>query len=70
MKTLPKSLSRLVALERLDIGNNDFSELPDVIGTLGSLLELWCDMNKITAIPGVSESDSQMISHLIYISNQ
>ncbi len=27
LKTLPKSMSRLTCLERLDIGNNDFSEL-------------------------------------------
>lgn len=27
MMTLPKSMSRLVNLQRLDIGNNDFTEL-------------------------------------------
>jgi Leucine-rich repeat (LRR) protein len=27
LKTLPKSFGRLVELERLDIGNNEFTEL-------------------------------------------
>ena len=27
LKTLPKSMSRLTCLERLDIGNNEFTEL-------------------------------------------
>ena len=53
LKTLPKSLSRLICLERLDIGNNDFAEIPDVVATLLNLQELWCDTNQLTAIPPV-----------------
>ena len=34
LKTLPKSVARLTALERLDIGNNEFTEL--VSNYLGS----------------------------------
>ncbi len=86
LKTLPKSLSRLTYLERLDIGNNDFTELastcshivlyleamwnnlfltwpcfsslqPEVVGSLTGLLELWCDCNRITTFPSVSEGN-------------
>ncbi|KAL2715814.1 protein lap1 [Vespula squamosa] len=54
MMTLPKSMSRLVNLQRLDIGNNDFTELvsiiPEVVGDLVNLTELWIDGNDIRRI--------------------
>ncbi|XP_063984453.1 protein lap1 isoform X2 [Diachasmimorpha longicaudata] len=51
MMTLPKSMSRLTNLQRLDIGNNDFTELPEVVGDLTNLTELWIDGNDIRRIP-------------------
>lgn len=53
LKALPKSMSRLVELRRLDIGNNDFFEFPEVVGTLSKLNEFWCDNNRINSIPSV-----------------
>lgn len=32
LKTLPKSFGRLTELERLDIGNNEFTELVSMLG--------------------------------------
>lgn len=49
-------MSRLVELRRLDIGQNDFVELPEVIGNLPKLTELWCDYNRIISLPSVSFS--------------
>lgn len=43
-------MSRLTQLRRIDIGNNEFTELPEVIGHLVSLRELWCDGNRIRRI--------------------
>lgn len=54
LKTLPKSMGRLIELRRLDIGQNDFIEFPDVIGSLISLTEFWCDYNKLLILPDVS----------------
>ena len=53
LKVLPKSMSRLVDLRRLDIGQNDFLEFPEVITNLPKLTELWCDCNRIISIPNV-----------------
>lgn len=47
-------MARLVELKRLDIGQNDFIEFPEVIGSLSSLAELWCDFNKLVSISEVS----------------
>ncbi|CAL8071446.1 unnamed protein product [Orchesella dallaii] len=44
-------MSRLHQLQRLDIGSNDIEELPEVIGTMTSLTELWADNNCIREIP-------------------
>lgn len=55
LKTLPKSMTRLIELRRLDIGQNDFIEFPEVIGSLKNLTELWCDFNKLVAISEVRE---------------
>lgn len=55
LKTLPKSMTRLVELKRLDIGQNDFIEFPEVIGCLPNLTELWCDFNKLVSITEVIE---------------
>lgn len=54
MKTLPKSLSRLVDLTRLDVGQNDMMEIPEVVGQLVSLEELWMDSNNLVSVPDVS----------------
>lgn len=61
LKTLPKSLERLTELERLDIGQNELMELPEVIGSLGNLKELWCDLNHLTSIPAVSVGNGDVI---------
>ena len=54
MKTLPKSLSRLSDLTRLDVGQNDMMEIPEVVGQLTSLNELWMDSNNLVSVPHVS----------------
>lgn len=54
LKALPKSMVRLVELRRLDIGQNDFLEFPEVVGSLPKLTELWCDCNRIISLPSVS----------------
>ncbi|KAG6443724.1 LOW QUALITY PROTEIN: protein lap1 [Manduca sexta] len=50
---LPKSLSRSTELLRLDIGQNDFQQFPEVIGRFLKLRELWIDSNSLTCIPGI-----------------
>lgn len=48
---LPKSLSRSTDLLRLDIGQNEFQQFPEVIGRFTKLRELWMDSNSLTNIP-------------------
>lgn len=42
---------RLVELRRLDLGQNDFIEFPEVIGAFRNLTELWFDFNRLIDIP-------------------
>ena len=46
-----RSFSFLSNLERLDLGGNELEELPDFIGQLSSLIELWLDNNFLTTFP-------------------
>jgi Leucine-rich repeat (LRR) protein len=66
LKVLPKSMSRLVELRRLDIGQNDFLEFPEVIGSLNKLSELWCDCNRIISIPSVRIEKIFILDKIIY----
>ena len=52
---LRRSLSFLVKLEQLDLGGNDLEVLPDTLGALPNLRELWLDRNQLSALPPVSE---------------
>uniref|UniRef100_A0A8C0QSA6 Protein scribble homolog n=1 Tax=Chelonoidis abingdonii TaxID=106734 RepID=A0A8C0QSA6_CHEAB len=45
------SLSFLVKLEQLDLGGNDLEVLPDTLGALPNLRELWLDRNQLSALP-------------------
>uniref|UniRef100_A0A8B9MHK1 Protein scribble homolog n=1 Tax=Accipiter nisus TaxID=211598 RepID=A0A8B9MHK1_9AVES len=41
----------LVKLEQLDLGGNDLEVLPDTLGALPNLRELWLDRNQLSALP-------------------
>uniref|UniRef100_A0A7N8XH91 Leucine-rich repeat-containing protein 7 n=1 Tax=Mastacembelus armatus TaxID=205130 RepID=A0A7N8XH91_9TELE len=47
-----RSIHRLTQLERLDLGSNEFSELPEVLEQIHNLKELWLDNNSLQSIPG------------------
>uniref|UniRef100_A0A3B3YC18 Leucine-rich repeat-containing protein 7 n=1 Tax=Poecilia mexicana TaxID=48701 RepID=A0A3B3YC18_9TELE len=49
---LVRSIHRLTQLERLDLGSNEFSEMPEVLEQMHSLKELWLDNNSLQSIPG------------------
>uniref|UniRef100_A0A8C6YFB9 Leucine-rich repeat-containing protein 7 n=1 Tax=Naja naja TaxID=35670 RepID=A0A8C6YFB9_NAJNA len=46
------SMHKLTQLERLDLGNNEFSELPEVLEQIQNLKELWMDNNSLQTLPG------------------
>uniref|UniRef100_A0A8C9L6N4 PDZ domain-containing protein n=1 Tax=Pavo cristatus TaxID=9049 RepID=A0A8C9L6N4_PAVCR len=46
------SMHKLTQLERLDLGNNEFSELPEVLEQIQNLKELWMDNNSLQILPG------------------
>ncbi|XP_028940626.1 LOW QUALITY PROTEIN: erbin, partial [Antrostomus carolinensis] len=46
------TMSRLTQLERLDLGSNEFTEVPEVLEQLSGLKEFWMDGNRLTLIPG------------------
>uniref|UniRef100_A0A674D6J6 Leucine rich repeat containing 7 n=1 Tax=Salmo trutta TaxID=8032 RepID=A0A674D6J6_SALTR len=46
------SIHRLSQLERLDLGSNEFTELPEVLEQIHNLKELWMDNNSLQKIPG------------------
>ncbi|KAH1166688.1 hypothetical protein KIL84_015860, partial [Mauremys mutica] len=46
------SMHKLTQLERLDLGNNEFSELPEVLEQIQNLKELWMDNNSLQMLPG------------------
>ncbi|KTG35754.1 hypothetical protein cypCar_00013780 [Cyprinus carpio] len=50
---LPKSMHKLTQLERLDLGSNEFTEVPEVLEQLTGIRELWMDGNKLTFLPGM-----------------
>uniref|UniRef100_A0A665U3D4 Protein scribble homolog n=1 Tax=Echeneis naucrates TaxID=173247 RepID=A0A665U3D4_ECHNA len=45
------SLSFLVKLEQLDLGSNELEILPDTLGALPNLRELWLDRNQLSSLP-------------------
>ncbi|NXW05496.1 LRRC7 protein, partial [Fregetta grallaria] len=45
-----RSMHKLIQLERLDLGNNEFSEL--VLEQIQNLKELWMDNNSLQILPG------------------
>ncbi|XP_032634353.1 leucine-rich repeat-containing protein 7 isoform X7 [Chelonoidis abingdonii] len=45
-------MHKLTQLERLDLGNNEFSELPEVLEQIQNLKELWMDNNSLQMLPG------------------
>uniref|UniRef100_A0A286XEW9 Leucine-rich repeat-containing protein 7 n=1 Tax=Cavia porcellus TaxID=10141 RepID=A0A286XEW9_CAVPO len=47
-----RSMHKLAQLERLDLGNNEFSELPEVLDQIQNLRELWMDNNALQVLPG------------------
>ncbi|GAB1288274.1 Leucine-rich repeat-containing protein 7 [Apodemus speciosus] len=47
-----QSMHKLAQLERLDLGNNEFSELPEVLDQIQNLRELWMDNNALQVLPG------------------
>ncbi|NXU49755.1 LRRC7 protein, partial [Turnix velox] len=47
-----RSMHKLTQLERLDLGNNEFSELPEVLEQIQNLKELWMDNNSLQVLPG------------------
>uniref|UniRef100_A0A8C8A6F8 PDZ domain-containing protein n=1 Tax=Otus sunia TaxID=257818 RepID=A0A8C8A6F8_9STRI len=49
---LCRTISRLTQLERLDLGSNEFTEVPEVLEQLSGLKEFWMDGNRLTLIPG------------------
>uniref|UniRef100_A0A803Y6H8 Erbb2 interacting protein n=1 Tax=Meleagris gallopavo TaxID=9103 RepID=A0A803Y6H8_MELGA len=49
---LRQTMSRLTQLERLDLGSNEFTEVPEVLEQLSGLKEFWMDGNRLTLIPG------------------
>uniref|UniRef100_A0A8B9DFH9 Erbb2 interacting protein n=1 Tax=Anser cygnoides TaxID=8845 RepID=A0A8B9DFH9_ANSCY len=49
---LVTTMSRLTQLERLDLGSNEFTEVPEVLEQLSGLKEFWMDGNRLTLIPG------------------
>uniref|UniRef100_A0A3Q2C9F9 Erbb2 interacting protein n=1 Tax=Cyprinodon variegatus TaxID=28743 RepID=A0A3Q2C9F9_CYPVA len=48
-----RSMQKLTQLERLDLGSNEFTEVPEVLEHLSGLKELWMDGNKLTFLPGM-----------------
>uniref|UniRef100_A0A8C5J772 Leucine rich repeat containing 7 n=1 Tax=Junco hyemalis TaxID=40217 RepID=A0A8C5J772_JUNHY len=52
LPTCSRSMHKLTQLERLDLGNNEFSELPEVLEQIQNLKELWMDNNSLQVLPG------------------
>uniref|UniRef100_A0A250Y768 Protein LAP2 n=1 Tax=Castor canadensis TaxID=51338 RepID=A0A250Y768_CASCN len=53
-------MNRLTQLERLDLGSNEFTEVPEVLEQLSGLKEFWMDGNRLTFIPGFIGSLKQL----------
>uniref|UniRef100_A0A2I3T9A4 Erbb2 interacting protein n=2 Tax=Pan TaxID=9596 RepID=A0A2I3T9A4_PANTR len=56
----PITMNRLTQLERLDLGSNEFTEVPEVLEQLSGLKEFWMDANRLTFIPGFIGSLKQL----------
>uniref|UniRef100_A0A3Q2PZR1 Erbb2 interacting protein n=1 Tax=Fundulus heteroclitus TaxID=8078 RepID=A0A3Q2PZR1_FUNHE len=56
-----KNKRKLTQLERLDLGSNEFTEVPDVLEHLSGLKELWIDGNKLTFLPGMLGTLKQLV---------
>ncbi|KAG5847986.1 hypothetical protein ANANG_G00132080 [Anguilla anguilla] len=54
---------KLWELERLDLGSNEFSELPDVLEQVQHLKEIWMDNNSLQRLPGFIGR----LKHLTYL---
>uniref|UniRef100_A0A673YS64 Erbb2 interacting protein n=1 Tax=Salmo trutta TaxID=8032 RepID=A0A673YS64_SALTR len=50
--SLCRSMHKLTQLERLDLGSNEFTEVPEVLEQLTGIKELWMDGNRLTFLPG------------------
>ncbi|KAL2779641.1 erbin isoform 1 [Daubentonia madagascariensis] len=55
-----RTMNRLTQLERLDLGSNEFTEVPEVLEQLSGLKEFWMDGNRLTFIPGFIGSLKQL----------
>uniref|UniRef100_A0A8I5R2U8 Erbb2 interacting protein n=1 Tax=Papio anubis TaxID=9555 RepID=A0A8I5R2U8_PAPAN len=55
-----RTMNRLTQLERLDLGSNEFTEVPEVLEQLSGLKEFWMDANRLTFIPGFIGSLKQL----------
>ncbi|XP_017283033.1 erbin isoform X2 [Kryptolebias marmoratus] len=62
LKMLP-NMQKLTQLERLDLGSNEFTEVPEVLEHLNGLKELWMDGNKLPFLPGMFG----MLKQLVYL---
>uniref|UniRef100_A0A8C7LM58 Erbb2 interacting protein n=1 Tax=Oncorhynchus kisutch TaxID=8019 RepID=A0A8C7LM58_ONCKI len=51
--SLCRSMHKLTQLERLDLGSNEFTEVPEVLEQLTGIKELWMDGNRLTFLPGM-----------------
>ncbi|KAG8536770.1 hypothetical protein GDO81_025710 [Engystomops pustulosus] len=54
-------MSKLTQLERLDLGNNEFSELPEGVEQIQNLKELWIDNNSLQTMSGSIGKLKQLI---------
>uniref|UniRef100_A0A3Q3B2W6 Erbb2 interacting protein n=1 Tax=Kryptolebias marmoratus TaxID=37003 RepID=A0A3Q3B2W6_KRYMA len=59
----PYIMQKLTQLERLDLGSNEFTEVPEVLEHLNGLKELWMDGNKLPFLPGMFG----MLKQLVYL---
>uniref|UniRef100_A0A671WUD1 Erbb2 interacting protein n=1 Tax=Sparus aurata TaxID=8175 RepID=A0A671WUD1_SPAAU len=57
------SMLKLTQLERLDLGSNEFTEVPEVLEQLTGIRELWMDGNRLTFLPGMLG----MLKQLVYL---
>nr|XP_054600527.1 erbin isoform X2 [Nothobranchius furzeri] len=60
LKMLP-NMQKLTQLERLDLGSNEFVEVPEVLEHLTGLKELWMDGNKLSFLPGMLGTLKQLV---------
>ncbi|XP_061655251.1 erbin isoform X3 [Phyllopteryx taeniolatus] len=56
-----RSMQKLTQLERLDLGSNEFTEVPEVLEQLTGIKELWMDGNRLTFLPGMLGTLKQLL---------